>query len=492
MARNVTKTYILIDANGKPAAGELQRVEDAAKDTDEAVEDIGAGGMPGLQAGLDGAIGKLGALAGPAGVGALVGGLISAGDKAADLAIEAGTVASTLDISVEEASRLTAAFGDVEIEANDLVDIALQVTGALEDSPALAQALGLEIGKAIEPVDALEAGIDNWNFLDATTRAQLFGEEGVRQLGRLAAEGESLEDILAGIDDTRIVDDQAVEDALEYKAAMAEIAGAWDSVAIYIGQSVVPLMTDVLGLAVAIKDALQFEDVLPWQESLDNAAADRKAWQETEIAKRQAQDETAEGARINAERTADYRREQIAGSQRIVNSWEEQETAAEATARKVEETMDRSKAAMERFRGVLSIDEQTAQINAKLEEMGDEFDATSVEGQADMRDLSAAALDLAEDLDATSVERTARILLAYEQGDIDALEAELDALERLRIVRVEVREFFRPGGGGGESPYVPIPQSTSNTTQNINVTMPRTANPRELTATLDTWKRANG
>ena len=104
--------------------------------------------------------------------------------------------------------------GDVGIEANDLTDIALQVTGALEDNPALAKALGLEVGKAIDPVEALRVVFVTWGFIDATTRAQLFGEDGVRPLGRLAAEGKSLEEILAGIEPTRIVDDIAVDEAL--------------------------------------------------------------------------------------------------------------------------------------------------------------------------------------------------------------------------------------------------------------------------------------
>ena len=155
-------TFIKIAVDGKAAIAEFGQVENAVKDVDKATEDLGDQGKRSL-GGLDDAsgalAGKMAALAGPAAIGAVVAGMFDMANTAADVAIEAGTMASALNLSVEEASRMNAAFSDVGLEMNDTVDIALQIGQAVQDDAELATALGLEVGKAVTPVEALRAGM---------------------------------------------------------------------------------------------------------------------------------------------------------------------------------------------------------------------------------------------------------------------------------------------------------------------------------------------
>ena len=212
-------TFINIKVDGTAAVRDLGQVEKAAKGVDDELDNVGdQGRLGGLSAGLETAKGKLQAIAGPAVVGAVVAGVGAAIDKTIELGIAASTVSTALDVSVEEASRLNAAFGDVGIEGNDLVDIALQIQGALETNTALTERLGVDMADVATPVDAIRIGIDNWDFLSATERASLFGEEGVRQISRMVAEGQTFDQILAGVSDIRIISEQDAARAREMAA----------------------------------------------------------------------------------------------------------------------------------------------------------------------------------------------------------------------------------------------------------------------------------
>jgi len=257
MAPRKTTAYLVIDADGKPAMRSLADLNREAEELDESLDDVNESGkLGGLSEGLEGVTDKLGLLAGPAGVGALGAAFVAIGNKAADVAIEAGTIATALDVSVTEASRLNAAFGDVGIESNDLVDIALQISGAIASDAETAKALGVAVGEAVEPIAAIKLGIDRWDFLTPTQRASAFGEEGVRQISRMVAEGKSLDEILEGVSDTRLVSDDDLAAALSYKNAMADVEGAVEGVVLALSDGVIPALTTSAQIAATIVETL--------------------------------------------------------------------------------------------------------------------------------------------------------------------------------------------------------------------------------------------
>ena len=177
MASGKNRLVVTIDANGDPAIGALGKVETAADGVDDAVDGIGdtAGELGGSFGGLQD---TLGSLAGPLGAAGIATGLFAAIEQAADLAIEAGSLAEFLGLSVEDASRLNSVFGDVGVEADGVIGIMDNLVTRLAETPELAEKLGIALGPdgVLDPVQAVKTSIDAWDFLTPTEKIELFGE----------------------------------------------------------------------------------------------------------------------------------------------------------------------------------------------------------------------------------------------------------------------------------------------------------------------------
>jgi hypothetical protein len=251
-----SRFILVIDADGKPARQEISKLTDSVKEADNETKAFGKGGqLDGLISDLGdvdvSAKGIVGSLAGPGGAGAaalgLAGGLVVAAKAATDAAIEVDVLGTALNTDVETASRLATVFERVGIETNDIADIGLQISGALSDDVELAQKLGLTLGQAADPVTALKAGIDNWDFIDATTRASLFGEEGVRQISAIIAEGGNLTDLLNDVDDANVISEQDVLEARELNNEIKSLEEEFKGLALTVGQEVIPFVVDLAG-----------------------------------------------------------------------------------------------------------------------------------------------------------------------------------------------------------------------------------------------------
>jgi methyl-accepting chemotaxis protein len=257
MASRALNYLIGIDANGTPAIGELNKVERAVEGIDDSIDDIAEPGrLDGFKGAFADAAGSLGAMAGPASVGALAAGIFKIASDASELAVSAGQTAEALGLSAEDASALNAAFTDAGYDAAALVGLAFSITEGLQDSPEILDRLGLKAEEVVDPIDAIRAGIDNWDLLTPIERAKLFGEEGVLAISKMVGEGESLEDIIEGIDSTRIFSDEDIARGKEYEAAVAEIKGAWEGVVIELSGSVVPALTEILSVSATIVETL--------------------------------------------------------------------------------------------------------------------------------------------------------------------------------------------------------------------------------------------
>jgi hypothetical protein len=257
---NSSRYVITIDANGTPASQEIGKLRDSVDRVDDALDDVNSPTkLDNLKGSFSAVGGQLSGLIGPLGLAGVATGIFKIADQAAQLAIDAGITASALNTSVEEASLLNAALGDVGIEANDVVALALQVGEQLSTNEELAARFGLKVGEQLEPIDALRLAIDSWDLLTPTERVQIFGEEGVLQIARITGEGQKLDDILAGIDTDRILTAEQVERAEAYKDSMAEIRASYEEIIIALGDSIIPQLTQVVGL---MADAVNFANGL--------------------------------------------------------------------------------------------------------------------------------------------------------------------------------------------------------------------------------------
>lgn len=250
-ARDQAKAKLdAVQAELRALDGESANVNVDAPNLDGLLDKLGS--LPGALGDVAGSLGSAG-LAGAAG--AVAAGLFAAADSAANMAVEAQTTADLTGSTVEDASRLQAVWSSTGADVNDLNDVLLQMNGVLQQNPGLAKQLGINLndgkdiaGRFVEVVDRVSRSTGN-----AADRAQLmanlFGEEGVRQVGKLTTLiGGSLQDAVANVADTAIISDADVANAVKFKAQMAEVKTAVQGAATEIGQSLVPA---IAGLAEA-------------------------------------------------------------------------------------------------------------------------------------------------------------------------------------------------------------------------------------------------
>lgn len=474
MARPI-RTVVIIDADGKPATVEISKLQKATKDLDSDVGKAskGFGAMGDAAGNIPGPVGEIAnALSGPAGVvggiGAAVGGLVAMANQFADTAIEAQTLAEATNSTVEEASQLLAGVKQFGLEYNDVTDIALQVTGALEGNVVLMEKLGLTAEQAENPMENIKAAIDAWDLLTATERAQAFGEEGVRQIARIIASGESLDEILAGVSDAQVLSPEDVERANELKETTADLKELWDDVVINVGGFVAKDMNDLKNVVGAITGQMNiFGDSI--EESIEKSqrlAAEQRAAAET-------------------------------------SRWE-------ALAAQYEATGDAGVDAFERIDNSLAIlkgeidDRQAFRALedqfGKLKDASQEWTDAAVAGTDDVKDKQRAynveldktnekIIDYAVNILGLPDEAVTEIVAQLDAGNVAFVEAQLAGLARRRIVNLEARTVggFDPGVGG--------PGGTSlgsGNVNNLNISMGRLASSREVDAAINRWRRING
>ena len=497
-------TYINIDVNGTAAVTSLGKVENAVKGvdsevdkTDQSLTDMGSGDqMSGLDVAFEGLKTKLGAMAGPAGAGALVAGLWSAGQQFADTAIEASTLATALDTSVEMASALNAAFGDVGIEMNDIADIALQITGAIQDDADLAAALGVKVGTVLEPVEALRVGIDRWDFLSATQRSKAFGEEGIRQISRMISEGETFEEIINGVNPVRIIDEREAEKAREFQRTVSDVKGIWEAMVITVGQEVVGAINDATTAAEFLGlEGGNTEDAFkslsyPLQALLNPIG----------LAVDGIQALGGETDKITpaAQAVADH----VTAAFEDVTDAVEDTTAAEEELGEVGENAGASiiaamKKAGDQYDWLTGhLNDTSALANLKLQFI-DTFDTAYEENkkteegllrnEVKINDLTRALADYMIEVLGIPVNKTTELILEWAGKTPEEVQAELAKIERFIKVTVAlggVPLSQLPANGPG------VVAPTNTITNNISLS--RTMGAKELAATLDQWSIVNG
>ncbi len=165
------------------------------------------------------------------GIAALAVGIGAAANEAANLAIDADNVANLLGGSVDQASRLLAVVARGGVEANDLQDIVLQMNDVLSSNAELAEQLGINLNDGRAPMERFVQVVDLLpdRFEDAGERglvaAQLFGEEGVRQVNAVTSAVGDLATAIDNVPDSLVITDGDVERAREFKRELGELNG---------------------------------------------------------------------------------------------------------------------------------------------------------------------------------------------------------------------------------------------------------------------------
>lgn len=249
------------------ASGDLDRVGDQVRDLDgeEVNVDVKASGLDGVLGKLgelDGGVGKLGqslsALSAGGGIAAGVAGIAAAlalaANASADTAISAQSLATLTGDTVEDASRLQAVWKQSGADVQDLADVALQVQGALSQTPEIAAQLGIDLRDGATGGQRLAQVLEKVrNFTgSAAEKAQLmstvFGEEGARQAAALLSIVEDIPKALNDVDPKQVISEEDVEQARQFKVQLNQLIASFQGLATEAGQNVIPALADVLGL----------------------------------------------------------------------------------------------------------------------------------------------------------------------------------------------------------------------------------------------------
>jgi len=170
-----------------------------------------------------------------------------------DLAISTGKLSEALGMPVEDASRLVEVAGDIGIEMDTLEKTIGRMNRSAADTPAAFAAIGAEIVKnndgTVNVNETFLATVDALNKMpDATQRAsaaqKIFGRSWM-DISELVGQGaDEIRTSLEGVSDAQIIDDDEVEKARKFRAAMDNLNDAFGDVALVAGEALVPALTD--------------------------------------------------------------------------------------------------------------------------------------------------------------------------------------------------------------------------------------------------------
>jgi len=191
------------------------------------------------------------------GAGAAIATFAAHGVKAfQDLALQAGEFAATTGMKVEEASRWIEVAGDLGIPVDSVATAVEKLNKQLGANPGLMKDLGDDIAYTND------GGIDvNETFLNVIQRLKDIkdpvdrAKEGTRLFGKgwenvalLVEQGkDSIVDSLKQVSEQKAITPEELKKAREFRDNMNQLGDAAEDLAIVLGQSLIPILTDVVG-----------------------------------------------------------------------------------------------------------------------------------------------------------------------------------------------------------------------------------------------------
>ena len=259
---NQVDPKVEISADDK-ASGDLDRVESKARSVDGMSPnvEVTATGLDDLIGKLDSLPGKLGeitgllgGLGGAGGIGALAAALGLAATAQADMAVDAQVTADLTGATVGEASKLQGLWKQTGADVNDLNDVMLQMNGVLEAQPELAESLGIDRATDLASQFVQMMDLAAQGQLTTFQQSQLFGEEGVRQAGKMQTLFGEISDDLEDMDPP--IDDEDVAKALEFKEAVTEMATAFKAISSEYAKDLVSIFGDLGTIVDKVTEAM--------------------------------------------------------------------------------------------------------------------------------------------------------------------------------------------------------------------------------------------
>jgi len=174
-----------------------------------------------------------------------------------DLALSAGKFADATGLSSEEASRFIEVVGDIGVEAATVEKSIGFMNKTLGNSPELFEKLGVQIAYAADGSKDINGTflnvVDRLNEIKdpaqrAATATKLLGR-GWMELAELVGMGaDELAASLASVSDAKVISQEELQKARDYRAATDNLKDAWEDFSLQIGQAVVPALTDTFEL----------------------------------------------------------------------------------------------------------------------------------------------------------------------------------------------------------------------------------------------------
>ena len=183
-----------------------------------------------------------------------------------DLAIAAGKFSDATGLSVEEASKLMEAAGDIGVPVDALEGAIGRLNRTIGADPDKVRDLGVDL------VYLNDGSLDvNETFLNTIERikgikdpaekarvaAQLLGK-GWQSMSELIEMGaDDLKKSLDSVDDSKIIDKEEVDKAKNYRAAMDDLKDSFEKVALNLGERLIPKVAQLLELLAKLPEALR-------------------------------------------------------------------------------------------------------------------------------------------------------------------------------------------------------------------------------------------
>lgn len=172
-----------------------------------------------------------------------------------DLALEVDKFSNVTAIAAEESSRWIEVAGDLGIEASAVEGAINKMNKSLSSSRDEYDKLGIEIARTKDgTIDANETFIRTVDAIgkikDPAARAaaatKLLGKSWTEVSELVEMGAGSLRSALESVSGAKLIDEAEIQRAKDFRAAQDALKDAFESVAIAVGQELVPMITDLL------------------------------------------------------------------------------------------------------------------------------------------------------------------------------------------------------------------------------------------------------
>lgn len=174
-----------------------------------------------------------------------------------DLALSAGKFADATGLSSEQASRFIEVAGDIGVEAATVEKSIGFMNKTLGNSPELFRDLGIQVEYASNGATDINGTflnvIDRLNRIEdpaarAAAGTRLLGRSWMELAELVAMGSEDLSAALAGVSDAKVIDDEEVQRARDFRAATDNLKDAWEDFSLNMGEAVIPALTSTFEL----------------------------------------------------------------------------------------------------------------------------------------------------------------------------------------------------------------------------------------------------